>query len=170
MKKVIWLICCACFYSGQAFAACNATITTATPTEDFVDHGNGAVTHTKTGLMWKKCSEGLAGADCATSTAGTYSWQAALNQAEIVNLVGFAGFSDWRVPNHKELNSIVERQCSDPAVNAAIFPATVSSFYWSSSLHALGASEAWYLSFSNGADNVDIKSAAYFVRLVRGEQ
>jgi len=163
------------FLCGQAMAAqtCKtASITATTPTADFTDNGNGTVTHTKTGLMWKRCSEGQAwsGTTC-TGTATTYTWQAALQQAETLNNGGgFATFTDWRVPNIKELDSIVERQCSSPAINAAIFPATVSGNYWSASPYAAIAARAWGVGFGNDNDRAVNKSNINYVRLVRGGQ
>jgi len=157
--------------SNAAMAACVGTITASTPTADFVDHGNGTVTHTKTGLMWKQCSEGLSGAGCATGAATAHTWQAALQLAETLNAGGgFAGFTDWRLPNQKELNSIVERQCITPSVNATIFPATVNTWYWSASPSAGLASGAWFVDFNGGFDIVNIKSFNVYVRLVRGGQ
>jgi len=154
--------------SNAAMAACVGTITASTPTADFVDHGNGTVTHTKTGLMWKQCSEGLSGTGCATGAATWHTWQAALQLAETLNAGGgFAGFTDWRLPNQKELNSIVERQCVVPSINAAIFPATVSDWYWSASPYAGVATYAWSIDFGGGVNG---KSVNYYVRLVRGGQ
>jgi len=178
MKKMIIAGLCMLIWSGQAMAVCQtASITASTPTADFVDHGNGTVTHTRTGLMWKQCSEGLSGASCATGTATAHTWQAALQLAETLNAgAGFATFNDWRVPNQKELNSIVERQCVTPSINAAIFPATVSNLYWSASPYAGAApyagnaTAAWNVDFTDGSDNVFMKAGFLYVRLVRGGQ
>lgn len=168
MKKVIWIMCFVCLGSSQAFAVCSNTITASTPTSDFVDHGNGTVTHTKTGLMWKRCAEGLTSGASCTGTATTYTWQGALNQAKAVNAVGYAGFNDWRVPNQKELGSIVERQCKQPTINSALFPATIRSPHWSSSQHAATASNALRIDFLLGTEADTPKSTALTVRLVRG--
>ncbi len=172
MKKLTVIVVGMLIGSGQALADANCdtiTIAATTPTAAFVDNADGTVTHAKTGLTWKKCAEGLDGATCATGTATTHSWQAALQLAETLNNGGgFADNNDWRVPNLKELHSIVERQCVNPAVNATIFPATVSGQYWSSSLHAGNNSDAWYVNFNNGLDFISGKSASHYVRLVRG--
>lgn len=165
------MVCFVCLGSSQAFAVCNSiTIIATTPTSDFVDHGNGTVTHTKTGLMWKRCAEGLTSGASCTGTAATYTWQGALNQAKALNAVGYAGFNDWRVPNQKELGSIVERQCKQPTINSALFPATVRSLHWSSSQHAATGNRAWRIDFSAGTELDDLKSTSLYVRLVRGGQ
>jgi len=159
--------------SNAAFAACLATITATTPTADFVDNADGTVTHTKTGLMWKQCSEGLSGANCTTGAATTPTWTGALLWVKNLNAgAGFATFHDWRVPNIKELHSIIENQCYIPTINAVIFPNTVATNYWSASpVAATGnGSSAWSVSFWNGRDYSYGKGNSYHVRLVRGGQ
>jgi hypothetical protein len=117
--------------------------------------------------MWKKCSEGQSGSDCRSGSATGYTWQQALQQAQTVNQSGFAGYKDWRVPNVNELNSIVEEQCYEPAVNLSIFPNTPSSWYWSSSSLASYSSSAWSVHFGYGNTGSDLKYYGLYVRLVR---
>ena len=173
MRKVIVALLSMLIWSGSAVAACVGTITASTPTADFIDHADGTVTHSKSGLMWKQCSEGLTTTTtaCDTGAATLHTWQAALQLAETLNAgAGFAGHTDWRVPNQKELNSIVERQCVTPAINATIFPATVSGWYWSASPYAGGATGAWGVNFNDGYGNAGGKAGSNYVRLVRGGQ
>ncbi len=59
----------------------------------FVDNQDGTVSDSATGLMWMQ------------NDSGTHNWQEALNYSE--NLV-FAGYNDWRLPNAKELQTIVD--------------------------------------------------------------
>lgn len=115
-----------------------------TPTSAFNDNGDGTLTDTRTGLMWMKCPLGQSGSDCATGSANTYTWDQAL---QAPNGFSYAGYSDWRVPNIKELRSIIEEQCFDPAINLAIFPATPSTYFWSSSPNAGNSSYAWFVDF-----------------------
>ncbi|MDX8389074.1 MAG: DUF1566 domain-containing protein [Mariprofundaceae bacterium] len=157
--------------SSAAIAACNTNQPQVTPTSAFTDNGDGTVTHNKTGLMWKRCSEGQTwdgvNSTC-TGTAATYTWQGALGQADTLNTTGgFATFTDWRVPNIKELASIVEEQCNVPAINAVIFPATPSLRYWSSSSYSADALSAWYVNFGLGHDHAYLKSINIYVRVVR---
>ncbi len=115
------------------------TIRPTTPTEDFIDHGDGTVTHKLTGLMWMRCSMGQAwdGTTC-TGDILRSNWETALKAAEELNRSGgFAGYTDWRLPNIKELTSIVERACVSPAANLEIFPKTENIYYWSSTPYAL---------------------------------
>ncbi|WP_457671436.1 Lcl C-terminal domain-containing protein [Thiolapillus sp.] len=138
-----------------------------TPSTDFTDHGNGTVTHITTGLMWMKCPLGQSGADCATGNANTYSWQQALETADGYS---FAGYSDWRLPNIKELSSLVEQRCYGPAINLSVFPATPGSFFWSSSPYALYSGNAWYVGFGDGHANGGNRGGYAHVRLVRSGQ
>ncbi len=146
-----------------------ANIPATMPTNRFTINKNGTVSDTKTGLMWKTCSEGQSGTDCSGGSAATYTWQLALQQAQTVNNgSGFAGYSDWRVPNVKELVSITEKQCYDPAINLTVFPNTPSNRFWSSSPYAYSSNYAWIVDFDYGSSDYDYKVNSGNVRLVRG--
>lgn len=145
-----------------------ASIPATTPTNRFTVNNNGTVSDTKTGLMWKKCSEGQSGTDCSGGSAATYTWQLALQQAQTVNNGGgFAGYSDWRVPNVKELLTIVEEQCVQPSINLTVFPNTPSNVFWSSSPDANYSSFAWFVYFGSGSSDNYGKGYDSYVRLVR---
>lgn len=97
---------------------------------DFVDNGNGTVTDYATGLMWQQ-------GDSAT----TQNWEQALAYAEGLEL---AGYRDWRLPNAKELQSIVDYTRSPmttgtAAIDTNFFNVTATeSFYWTSTTHQDG--------------------------------
>lgn len=140
-----------------------------TPTADFVEHGNGTVTHKPSGLTWKSCPEGISGPKCGEGKAISVDWQGALSALASMNAVGFAGFSDWRLPNIKELQSIVEISCSAPSINEAIFPSTPADWFWSSTSLAVAPTDAWGINFGSGYSFPKTKQAPYgHVRLVRG--
>lgn len=168
MYKVIIFILCILPVKGFAFTLCNTTsIIATTPTADFIDNGNGTVTHTKTGLMWKRCAEGETWSQAAgvcNGTASIMNWQAALQQAQTVNSAAFAGFNDWRLPNIKELASIIEEQCTSPSANTTIFAGTLQVI-WSSTGHL---SSAWNVDFNFGNSDFNPKASSYGVLLVRG--
>jgi len=138
------------------------------PASRFIDLGNGTVMDWATGLQWKRCSEGQtwSGSTC-TGTASTHSWQEALQLAEGASELGL---SDWRLPNIKELASVVELACADPTIDLAVFPGTPSSEFWSSSPLANLTDSAWFVNFSNGPARPVSKVSTLPVRLVRGEQ
>ena len=146
------------------------SIPASTPDAQLVDNGDGTIADTKTGLVWKKCPEGLSGAHCDSGSALTFTWQEALEQPGVVNSSGFAGYTDWRLPNNKELTSIVEEQCYDPAINVNRFPGTSSSYFWSGSPYAASSGNAWGVGFYNGYSNDVDRSNSFRVRLVRGGQ
>lgn len=151
---------------------CSGTIPAVHPDGTYTDHADGTITHLPTGLMWKKCAEGLTGGDCGTGAATTHTWADALALGEGTN---FAGHSDWRVPSINELYSLVETCRTSPTINNSVFPNTPVSSYWSSSPYAGDTSVAWAVVFSQGlvvavteADTANPRSGEFAVRLVRG--
>lgn len=85
---------------------------TAYGTNDFHDNGNLTVSDRATGLMWAKCDSGA-----------PMTWQAALQWAQDMNAAGYLGHRDWRVPNAKEIQSILDyTRCPDTLGTAAIDP------------------------------------------------
>jgi hypothetical protein len=90
-----------------------------------------------------------------------------------LNSAHFGGYYDWRLPTINELDSIVNCDIPLPTINAAYFPNTVSSNYWSSTTYAGSTYYAWGVNFNYGYDHYDFrggKNAGYFVRAVRGGQ
>lgn len=151
-----------------AAATCNPNIRATTPTSDFtLDDSNGTATHLKTGLMWMRCAlgENWDSGTCTGSPAA-YPWGTALRA---VRGASFAGHNDWRLPNAKELLSIVKERCYGPSLNETVFPGVVH-WYWSSSPYAYDPGYAWHVTFLNGGVNALVKTNAFHVRLVRGGQ
>jgi hypothetical protein len=136
------------------------------PDSRYSDHGDGTVTDLQTGLMWKRCSEGQSGTACS-GTESIQTWQAALTTAANSS---FAGYSDWRLPSVKELQSLVETGCHSPSINGVRFPNTPSNSFWTSTTVASNASNARVVNFSSGNVNGSVKSGNLGVRLVRAGQ
>lgn len=112
----------------------------------FVDNGDGTITDKATGLMWMKVDSGRLNA--GENRDGKLNWEEALKWAENLD---YAGYSDWRLPNAKELHSIVDYSRSPGTTgSAAIDPLfSISSikgsdgskdfpFFWSSTTHLDG--------------------------------
>jgi len=115
----------------------------------FVDNYDGTITDTATGLMWQLSDDGQ-----------TRDWEEALDYAENLEL---AGYSDWRLPNAKELQSIVDysksiQTTSSPAIDDLFVLTPIEDpngdtnygFYWTSTTHQDGmntAASAAYVSF-----------------------
>ena len=110
-----------------------------------------------TGLLWQGCTAGLTGDDCATGAVSGRYWSDWLAYCEGLS---WAGQTDWRLPNWKELHSIVDAHRSSPATDTAAFPATTySSSYWSSTpgqcmVSSMNPSDrnclAWSVDFKSG--------------------
>ena len=76
--------------TGTQAATCQNNLPPRNPDDIYtVDAANGVVTDSRTGLMWKRVEE-----------ISTMNWSQALAYAEAHS---FAGYSDWRLPNIKEL-------------------------------------------------------------------
>ncbi len=98
-------------------------------------------------------------------------WKAALQVAEEVNTSGgFAGHSDWRLPNLIELSSIVDEACYKPAINSTRFPNTPPSYYWSATVSEDDSYYAWGVYFDYGSARDEYDDYDGHVRLVRGGQ
>jgi hypothetical protein len=153
----------------------------------FVDNGDGTITDTRTGLMWEKKSDdgsihdkdnaytwGITSAPYTMNGTAVTTFLATLNAGG-----GFAGHTDWRLPNLTELESIRNLQTFSPATFLAFntdcvatctvltCSCTASSFYWSSSSYAKFPEFAWYVYFSDGFLGADIKTDGNYVRAVR---
>lgn len=157
--------------AAQALEYCYPTLIPETnPTSIYQVHGDGTVTDMRTGLMWKQCLEGQTGADCSGGSATGMNWVTALNHA---GSHSFAGYSDWRLPNIKELESLVEYRCY-PKINMEVFKNAQPKEVWSGSPWAAAVNYAWYVDFSfigfNGVNTFDGRTTLFHVRLVRGGQ
>ena len=101
----------------------------------------------------------------------TYTWDESSQKfINPLNAAHFGGFSDWRLPSRGELETLVDSNRKNPAIDTAYFPNTQSVFYWSSNPSSNNTSIAWGVNFSNGNDNYNYKSYSLYVRAVQGGQ
>ena len=143
-----------------------AFATPTTPTSDFIDNKDGTVTHKITGLTWMRCALGQewTGSTCSgEAVVRSYDQAVGLKHS-------FAGKSDWRVPNIAELQTIVEREAINPAINNTLFPNTPNNAFWSSSPYIDNTYNAWYVNFSYGGGVNYSRDHGFSVRLVRSSQ
>ena len=129
------------------------------PVIRFTDHGDGTVTDNLTGLMWSKN---------ANPAGGTKTWQGAL---DYVKTLITGGYYDWRLPNRKELFSLIDRSKFDPALPASHPFQNVQSYgYWSSTTYAGYTDSAWVVGMWGGGVGDDGKSYGFYVWPVRSGQ
>ncbi len=126
----------------------------------FVDNGNGTITDEATGLTWMQTDSGVG-----------LNWQESLNYCESLD---YAGYTDWRLPDAKELQSIVDYSRSpdttnsaaiDPLFQATLLPNGVNNsgeanygHYWTSTTHLDGrvpGERAVYLAFGEARGVMD---------------
>lgn len=129
----------------------------------YTDHGNGTATDHVTGLMWATDGNGEGCFNGQTAT-----WSEALDYCENLS---FAGYSDWRLPNIRELHSLVNYSITTPKINNNIFVNTKPDRYISSTTHAGFTNSALYVRFDNGdlgALGKESLGALFYLRAVRG--
>ena len=80
---------------------------------------------------------------------------------------GYAAYKDWRLPTLKELSSIIEKKCDDPATNINVFPDMPVTGYWSSTKDPDYSDGAMLVHFLPGRSYMGNKSVSWAVRLVR---
>ncbi|MCP4317954.1 MAG: DUF1566 domain-containing protein [Hyphomicrobiales bacterium] len=115
---------------------------------DFKVNSNGTVTDTATGLTWQQVDDGQ-----------TRDWPSALAYCEGLTL---AGHSDWRLPNVKELQSIVDYSKNNPALDQrALNQSDKNGWFWSATTHGDNIRMASYVCFGKctSKDGVDTHGA-----------
>lgn len=155
----------------------------ASPNPRFTDNGNGTIADNLTTLIWLK------DANCP---AASRIWTTALNDVGELNSAGTmngnncgdtsnagSNQTDWRLPNIRELFSLVDFAFLNPAISNAAGTGNGSgsdpfsnfqttSLYWSSTTTAGFSSFARGVDFDFGNVNGVVKSSVLFVIAVRG--
>lgn len=169
------------FGGGKTFYVMYVRGNTDYEINNYVDNGDGTISDLSTGFMWMQDDSGAFGA--GSYGDGTLNWQQALDWSESLN---YAGYSDWRLPDAKELQSIVDYTRSpattgtaaiDPLFNATQIVDeggnTNYPFYWSSTTHtksngigdsavyvAFGEALGWMqFPWTNGYELMDVHGA-----------
>ena len=133
------------------------------PEPRFTDNKNGTITDKLTGLIWTKNSlqipNGMLWPD---AVAACYD-------------LSFAGYDDWRLPNLRELHSLIDYGNHTPALPADHpFTNVQGYFYWTSTTPAFysptDAIEAWAVRLADGWVFYTLREDVYgfYVWCVRG--
>lgn len=138
-------------------------VATAAP---FVISSNGQeVTDSSSGLVWRRCPEGMvwSGGEC-TGKYGTYTHETAL---QVASRVQSSSGVAWRLPNVKELASIIDRTKYSPAVDRAVFINIPSVWFWTSTPSMTNSSAAFMVDFNAGLIGSRERSVLNPIWLVR---
>lgn len=128
---------------------------------------DGTVKDQVTRLIWLRCPLGFswsqAEASCEEDVGAktAFTWAQALSHAAALN-------GNWRVPNSKELESLVKRDCYNPAIETEVFSSLDLDYMWSSTPASAYFGNAWAIQFRNGGVVSVDKENEYKVRLVKG--
>lgn len=142
------------------------------PEPRFTDNGNGTVTDNLTGLIWLKdasCSD-LAGPD----PTGRGSWTTALSASNTLaegtcGLTDGSSAGDWRLPNIRELHSLIDFGNYTPALPSGHpFIDVQSDYYWSNTTFGASSLYAWYVNINTGYVDGFNKPSSLSVWPVRG--
>jgi hypothetical protein len=131
---------------------------TSWPEPRFVDHGDGTITDKVTRLMWSKD---------ARQIPGTMNWHDAIRSC---NNLTIAGYDNWRMPNVRELLSLIDYGAYKPALpeNYPFVNVEPSALYWSSTTSMPHSAQAWTVGIMNGnVRRYNKTSNAYHVWAVR---
>ncbi|WOH38885.1 DUF1566 domain-containing protein [Thalassotalea fonticola] len=123
------------FVSSTAFAqrgevdtsySCMYNVPQTAPNSRFdISEDGASVLDLKTNLTWSRCDLGQVWDNEIQQCQGSallVDWQVAHEKALIYSA---SNKNEWRVPNIKELSSIIEERCTRPAANIAVFPSII---------------------------------------------
>lgn len=193
-KKILLPLCVLVAFAPGVEADCVSNIPHYT-SDRFKDNGDGTVTDNALKLMWMQCE---LGALWDTKTKACVSnlnfhprirvqWAEALHEAAIFNVTGggFQGNIDWRMPNIKELSSLINYSCLDShqiGIDPKVFPSAavdvwtntpgVQLFTTATQTQpaVLLSNTAWVVEFNYGKfrnERIDDPRIVHHIRLVR---
>jgi hypothetical protein len=133
----------ACAGTGQDGALLKGI---AWPVPRFIDNADGTVTDNLTGLIWLK-----------NGSCFATQWSSALSSANTL-ASGACGLTDgstagqWRLPNRKELQSLLDRSTSSPALPTGHpFTSAQTGGHWTASTNSTITSDAWVVELFDGS-------------------
>ncbi len=146
------------------------------PSPRFVANADTSITDNLTGLVWAPNGNLMTTRDSkwekqSKAFDGAVTWQHALDYVAKLNAENYLGHSDWRLPNIKEMRSLINHGQPNTAawLNSQGFTnAQSGDFYWTSTSYIIDAAKAWIVDMELGNVNYFIKSNIHYVWPVRG--
>jgi len=131
-------------------------------------NADNTITDNVTGLMWRRCSQGQSDDASCSGGPGTYTFEQALAQCESET----TDYTDWRLPNVRELLSIVDYgAAAAPRINTTYFPNTDTYSYYTNTTHVSDTGYVWGVAFSFGVmSSINKTMGGFNVRCVRAGQ
>ncbi|HQT30849.1 MAG TPA: DUF1566 domain-containing protein [Thiobacillus sp.] len=120
-----------------------------------------AVMDRLTGLIW-----------CRNANLAEFplSWQEALDFVATMNREQRFGQRDWRMPNRRELRSVLSLQTRLPALpERHPFVDVFNGWYWTSTTAAISPAHAWYVALDGARMFYGGKDQSFMLWPVRGE-
>ena len=120
-----------------------------------------------TALMWTSDANAPGPADCTPGVSKT--WQGALDYVACLNTDLYLGYSDWRLPNVNEMESLLHAGEGYIAtwLNTQGFTNAQAASYWSSTTYAYDTNSVWTVGMSSGILLSSLKTDSYYVWPVR---
>ncbi len=138
---------------GNGEGVCEGETGIPWPNPRFTDNGDGTVTDNLTGLIWSQD-----GSPWVRS-----NWDTAIDNCNNFNA---GGRDDWRLPNIKEMHSIMNFSKSFLGnwfnSSATPFTGVANSYYWSSTTAIYDSGVGWYAYFINGEISTVSKSSEFY--------
>lgn len=135
------------------------------PVPRFTDNKDGTITDNLTGLMWTQD---------ANLANDQKTWQASLDYVAGMNTGMYPnyGYTDWRLPNRKELRSLTDYSSFNPMLSSdhPFINLQIGNDYWSSTTYAYIPEGVWAIFIWDGILGADSKPNGNYVWPVRGGQ
>ncbi|MGL1958368.1 MAG: DUF1566 domain-containing protein [Colwellia sp.] len=178
IKSVILLTTLACLLNSSLTAAqqCKTSSIAASndPQQFVINSQIGTVIDARTGLEWSICSLGQTwqSGNCIGIPTHYANYTTALTSVTTYTDNNIQ-WQDYRLPNIKELGSIIEHSCNAPAIDLNAFTGTLNAVYYSSTsdtqgnLHFSPMLGVKAIDFTNGSEFIPDVNKFRYVRLVR---
>jgi len=176
-RKVVLLVCLSFAAINSGFAVTPSTCFDNTPgniTDRYTDLGDGTVLDTLTDLIWERCNLSQVWSttsEACQSFTKTRNWRDSLLAIQNYNANQFAlGLPDnWRMPNIKELSSIINLSCVNYALDGEIFP-SAETVYWSSTPNAANVNSEEILDENDALTGYQDENYIWIINTLTGRE